>query len=110
MKSPLTAEATCRKNMRRPSCGRLQNGAPWILLQSNPKRSFMFFPLITQYEIYFVNAQPRQIFDSRAAQRSRGGLGHEGERFRSLVIGGVSREEGEKSFVDEIGIAQDLSH
>jgi hypothetical protein len=43
-KYPPTAEATCRKNIRRPSWGRLQYGEPCILLKSNPKRSLMFFP------------------------------------------------------------------
>src|SRR5260370_6761615 len=93
-KYPPTADATCRKNMRRPSCGLLQNGAPWILLQSNPKRSFMFFSLlVTQQKIYLIDTHPGQVFDSRTAQGRRVCLGQEGERFRSLVFGGVPRNK-----------------
>src|SRR6266540_3380927 len=73
-KYPPTAVATCRKNIRRPMCGRRQKCVPLTCDQSTPKRSFMTDTSIAEQEIDFVDERPRQIFDVRVLQRRCGGL------------------------------------
>src|SRR6266849_1672726 len=99
----------CRKKRRRPSWGLLQKGAPSILLQSNPKRSFISSSLVTEHEIYFVNADPGQIFDGRVAQSGGVRLGKERKRFGSFVFGRISRQEREECLVDEVGVTRNGS-
>src|SRR5712692_9069435 len=108
-KYPLSAAAAWRKNMRRWICGSFQNCVPFILLQSIPKRSFIFArPSVTKQEVQFVDTGPGQIFDSGISGGGRGGFLQKPQSVRTLVVGRLPRKEGQKHLVQHGRVVGDF--